>query len=390
MSQFRDDLGTMIGEIKNQRPNVGPEQIKRWINWRIRQALDARTYWTDLIREGILAVPEPYTTGTISLTAGSRTVTGSGTLWPVSDVVNTTLSQAVSDIGYVEAFPSSMAGITENSILYIGKAAETYEAVPVVELRKSSFIGKFEHPHSTGSTVTQSSLAGRQLRISDQYPVFTVRAGVSSTELLLTQPWGGASVSDASYRILSMYVTLAPDLKAILAMKDDQTGFPVRLHVPVEEANYRDPRRTFVGGNPYYSLIDYGPNEQGNMLYEIWPAPLSVRQFSYRYYQQWPDLEQETDRPPWFINPSVFVYGALADAFRFRQGPKDPYYNPALADHYELRFREGLEQAKNADEAKYLNALRTPWWRGMLPGNADTWQLHDPRVMAWDFGTDLF
>jgi hypothetical protein len=187
-----------------------------------------------------------------------------------------------------------------------------------------------------------------------------------------------------------MYVTLAPDLKAILAMKDDQTGWPVRLHVPLEEANYRDPRRTFVSGNPYYGLIDLGPNEQGNMLYEIWPAPLSVRQFSYRYYQQWPDLDAETDRPPWFINPSVFVFGALADAFRYKQGPKDPYHNPTLADHYEMRFREGVEQAKNADEGKFLNALRTPWWRGMLPGNADIWQLQDPRVMAWDFGSDIF
>lgn len=388
MAQFRDDLGTLIGEVRNLRPNVGPEQVKRWINWRIRQALDARPYWVDLIREGLLVIPEPWERGTISVTHGSTRVIGTDTNWPVSDVVNTTLAEPVDGIGFCEAVPQSMSGISEDSLLLIGGQGVDPEVVPVVQVNADRFIGRFERAHPTGSYVRSSSLAGLQLRTSSDQPIYTVKAVHSATEMELNLPWGGPSADGLGYCIRKIYVTLAPDLKAILAMKDDQTGLPVRLHVPLEEIDYRDPRRVAKGTMTAYCLVDLGPNERGNMQYEIWPPPSSARQFSYRYYQQWPDLERDTDRPPWFINPSIFVYGALADAFRFRQGPKDPYYNPGLADHYEARFREGLEQAKQADEAKFLAALRTPWWRTVMPGTYDHWQLNDPRILAWDFGWD--
>jgi len=390
VSQFRDDLGSLVGEIKNLRPNVGDAQVKTWLNWRIRQALDARTFWTDLIMDAILSVPDTYDTGTVDVTTGSRAVVGTTTAWPVNDVVNTTLSSALDDIGYAEVYPTSMTGITENSYLYIGTGA-TYEAVPVVQVKTGSFVGKFAQTHAAGHTITQSSLVNRQFRISNAHPVFTVRNVISATSLELTNAWGGDSLTAQTYTIRLMYVMLASDLKSIMAMKDESTGFPVRLHVSLDECNYRDPRRTLVTGNPYFGLVDIGPNEQGNMLYEMWPAPSDVRQFSYKYHKQWPDLENEGDRPPWFMNPTIFVYGALADALRFRQGLKDPYHNPGLAEHYEARYREGLQLAKNSDNAKFQTALQSPWWRGMMgAGSYDQQQLNDPNISSWDFGSSMW
>ncbi len=385
MSQFNETLGSLVGRVSNFRPGASSVDIRDWINDRIRQVLGARTYWTDLITSKVIGVPEQYTTGTVSVASGSRVVNGTATAWPVADLVNTTIPDAIQDIGYVEVTPASMQNITEDSLLYVD-AAGTPETVPVVEVKRESFVGQFAYPHAAGVTVTQSSLAGRQFRLSVSDPVFTVRNVISETVLELTEPWMGAARTDQSYRILLMYLTIAPDLKDILSVKDESTGWPIRLHVPVHEVDHRDPRRTFANTGALLHLVDRGPNAQGNMQYELWPAPTTQRQFSVLYYRQWPDLVNEMDRPPWFINPTIFANGAIADALRWKGSDKDPYHNPALAEVYESRFLQGLQNAINEDESKFQRAYSWRFSKTYLPAGADYWQAHDPHVNAWDFG----
>lgn len=366
------------------RPGVPPDFVTNCLNDRLRQVLDHRTFWADLLAFGILSIPNPVSTGTISVATGSKTVTGSNTNWPVGDVVNTTIPDGVPEFGYAEVEPASMAGVTENSLLYVDADGEP-EIVPVIRRGRATFVGKFAKPHDPGCAVTQSSLANLQLRLSSAYPVFTVAAVTSPTSLELTLPWGGEALADQAYTIKLMYVCLATDLKSLIAMKDESTGYPVRLHVPIEEVNCRDPRRTEVGGSPWFSLVDLGANEQGNMIYEIWPAPSSARQFSYAYNRQWPDMVKDTDRPPPFINPSVLYYGALADAKMYRKDKTDAYYDPAGAQYYENKFHQALQEAKNSDEAKKLEALRSPWWRSIQGGSYDDWQYRDPALAGfWD------
>ena len=384
MAQFSDDLGSMVGRVVNFRPGVSDLLIRGWINDRIRQVLDARTFWCDLVRQGILSVPDPYLTGTVSVTPGFPGVTGVATAWPVNDVVGTTLDEAVVDIGYVEAVPVSMTGITENSYLYLDSGGPQAEAVPVVETKGDRFIAKFAKTHAAGATITQSSLVNRQFRTADTDPIFTVRNVISPTSLELTDNWGGPAKSAVAYRILVMYVMLAPRLKSILDMKDETYGRPIRPHVSLREANYRDPRRSMRSLGGALHLVDFGPNEQGNMLYELWPAMSSARQISYWYHIQWPELVADTDRPPWFINPTIFVHGAIADALRHRKNKDDLYFNPDLAKDYEQRFMFGMQQAYNADEAKSKQALQFDHERMFSPGGADFWQGNDPDVYTWN------
>lgn len=386
MANFSDNLFTLRGRVMRARPNIDPILVRDFLNDRLRQILDSRTIWADLLTPGILSFPNPTITqydsnnnpiDTVSLTYGSPVVSGSGTTWPVSDVTNTTIAAAITEIGYVEVTPASMAGITANSFVYVD-AAGTPEIVPVIDVTATTFIGKFELTHGAGATVTQSSLANLQLKLNASYPVFTIGAVTATNSLTLTLPWGGPSISAQTYAIKLMYTMLAPDLKAIVAMKDEQSGFPVRLHVALEEADFRDPRRTLVSGNPWYSLLDLGANQQGNMVYEVWPAPSQARQFSYYYNRQWPDMVKDDDRPPPFINASILFYGALADAKRHRVAKDDPFYDPQIAQEYEVKFMMGVEDAKNADEAKCFKAMKNAWWRGMLPGGYDSFQLNDP------------
>ena len=388
--QFRDDYFTLRGRVMAARPNISADFVNAALNDRLRQILDHRTFWSDLLKFGILSFPDPYTTGTVSVNTASNIVVGDGSCaWPVADVVNTTLPDGVPEFGYVEVTPASMVGITANSMLYVD-AAGTPEAVPVVEVNRTSVIANFANQHNSGCTITQSSLTNQQFRLTQSYPVFTVFAVVDPNTLIVNLPWGGPSLTAQTYTIKVMYVTLASDLKAIIGMKDEQTGFPVRTHVSSDEADNRDPRRTLVSGNPWYALVDLGANDQGNMLYEVWPAPGNARQFSYAYWRQWPEMRKDTDRPPPFINPSVLFYGALADAKMMRMGKDDAYYDPQGAQYYESRFAQALQEAKNADEAKRLEAMRTPWWRNLMPGNVDMQQLNDPAFSNWDMGGGLF
>jgi hypothetical protein len=391
MSQFTDNFASLRGRVQSARPGILADFVNNALNDRLRQILDVRTFWSDLLKFGILSFPDPYTTGvappaspsTVSLATGSNVVTGDGSnAWPVSDVVNTIIPDGVADFGYVEVTPASMNGIVPNGILYVDAGGDP-EVAPIVEVNRTNFIAKFSKTHNTGCTITQSSLANQQFRLNQSYPVFTVAAVTAADSLILTLPWGGPPLAAQTYTIKVMYVMLAPDLKAVIAMKDEQTGYPVRVHVAVDEADNCDPRRTQVSGNPYYALLDLGANDQGNMLYEVWPAPGNARQFSYAYWKQWPDMVLDTDRPPPFINPSILFYGALADAKMMRLSKEDAYYDPQGAQYYEGKFMQAVQDARNADECKRLEAMRSPWWRNMTPGNYDQWQLNEPQTAGF-------
>lgn len=317
-------------------------------------------------------------------------MTGDGTnAWPVSDVVNTDIPGGVPEFGYVEVVPASMNGITGNSWLYVDAAGEKPEVVPVVEVRRASFIANFANQHNANCTITQSSLANRQFRFSQSSPVFTISAALDANRLQLTLPWGGPPLTNQPYAIKLIYVMLATDFKAIMAMKDESSGFPVRLHVQQDEADARDPQRTMVGGTPYYSLVDLGANDQGNLLFEMWPAPSSARQFSFAYQRQWPPMVIDTDRPPSFINPSILFYGAVADSKMHRASKDDGFYDPQGARYYEEKFAQAAQDAVNADECKVLEAMRNPWWRSIMPGSFDQQQLQ-PNFSVWDFGGGMF
>jgi hypothetical protein len=405
VSQFRDTLFTLRGRVANARPGLSPDFIDNALRDRLRQIQDDRTFWADLLTPGILSIPAPYgpgytvpngTGGSISMTTGSNAVTGTASFWPVADVVNTNIPAGVPEFGYVEVTPASMAGITFTSRLYVD-AAGTPETVAVVQVNRTSFVAKFESLHNPGCTVTQSSLANQQLRVGQSYPIFTVAAvtyldpgGSGNGTLHLTLPWGGPAYS-GNYLIQLIYVTLAPDMKALIAVKDEQTGYPVRLHVSLMEANHTDPQRTISTGNPWFSLVDIGADDQGNMSHELWPAPYNQRQFSFYYWRQWPDMVKDTDQPPPFINPSILFFGAMADAKMHRTGKDDPYYDPQGAQHWGARFDQALQQAKNSDEAKVLQALSQPWFKFGPAGSYDTWQLNDPAFGSlWSGGYGPF
>lgn len=365
------------------RPGVDRNLVQGWLNDRVRQALDSRTYWSDLLSHGVLSIPNFYNTGNVTVNTGSKVVVGDGTnAWPVNDKVNTTVVAGINEIGYVVVTPLSMQNIATDTYLYVD-AAGTPETVVVVRTTATTFTAQFQFVHTApNTTLTSSSLSGMQFRTDESSPVFTVTSVQSSTMLTLDLPWGYMTLVNTAYQIVKSYFTLAPDLKDVLYVIDAYQGIPLRLHVAVEEINWRDPQRSSTG--PPLAVVDLAPSAGGSMQYELWPWQFSSYQLGFIYYKQWPDMLLDTDRPPWFINPSIFMFGALADALNFRVNEKDIYHNPKLAMHYEARFQQGMEDARNADESKAQRGYSFDFEQLFGAAGAQFWRSHDPDLCAWN------
>jgi hypothetical protein len=385
MAQFSDTLHSMRGRVMSFRPGLAPMLVNGWINDRIRYALDARPFWADLLQFRNIEIPAEYNTGTVSVTNGSTTVTGAATVWPVSDLVNTTIPTGLAETGYKEVTPASMAGIDADSLLLADAAGPNPEVVAVTEVTATTFTAKFLSPKNAAATLTRSSLSGRQIRVGNGTPPFTVRAVVSNTSLWMDQSWKSTAQSGLTYRIVKMYYSFGADLKEVVDGLDPQMGLKMRLHVSRDEMNYRDPQRSSSGTSGVLELVDLGPNESGSMQYEIWPPQSSARQIQFLISRQWPELTADTDRPPSFINPTIFVYGAIADALRFKGSADDPFHNPGMSSAYESLYQEGLEKAKDADDSKCMRDFTFSQWAAFSRGGPNWYIDHDRDQAAGNF-----
>lgn len=371
MAVYSDNLASMTGRVRQVKPNAQVTQIRGAINDRIRYIIDSQVFWADLLASSVLSMPDAYIAGTVALTNGSKTVTGSGTAWPVTDVTNTTIAAGVPEFGVATVAPVAMTGIQVDSFLYID-AGTAPEAVAVLEVGRTTFKANFQKRHAANCTVTQSRLAGQQLAMGATEPIYTIRAVHSATELEIDQQWGITAMSGSAYQILKCYFTIAPDMKDIVALWDPTQGRPMAFHKSQDYLNYRDPQRTATG-SPLV-LADFIPTEAGTMQYELWPHQTISYQIPVLYCKQWPELKNPTDMPPWFINPSIIIAGATADALRIRNqqigsDAGDVFFDPKTAQIYESQFQAGMVAAINANQSKALTVLENyRQWFGYMPG----------------------
>lgn len=358
--QFTMTLGEAVGHIRRLKPNLDVNLAEDFVNQQVRSVLDRRI-WAGQVRSGVLSIHPAYSVGTVAMTGGSDAVVGTSTNWPVADVVNTTLSAAVQEPGMQVAALTSAAGVTADSLLLVGTGGAA-EVVPVVEVVGNRIRADFQKAHASGTAVTVSSLAGRQLRLGATYPIYTVKAVVSATSLLLDMPWAGASASGMGYSILNLYLTLPTNLKHLMVAMDPRQPLSLQINYPIEHLNVIDPRRN--GAGPPVLLAPVSPSLAGNMRVEVYPPQSAERQIHILYAIQWKDLRRSSDLLPSFINPNVFVFGAAALALRTKTGgAKDPYYDPVTANTYYGMSEKELEHAKIADEGKMQTQLKQEYQR---------------------------
>jgi hypothetical protein len=379
----------MQSRVLLQRPGLDRNLAQAFLNERARQVMDQKLDWAGLLKRTVLSIPTAYTVGQIAVTTGSTTVSGTNTNWPVSDVVNTTVTEAVKAPGTYWTTPASLTGITRDSLLYVDGAGPYPEVVPVLDILAGHIQCPFAFPHDAGFSITASSLAMRQLRVNSINPIFTVYAVTSPTSLILDNPWGQASFTGMAYQILLIYTTFGANIKELVVVGDPVQNLMLRLQVSQEEINQYDVNRTSTGSPE--CIANIGPNINGNMLYEIYPPPATAWQLSVLYHCQWPDMRLPQDQPPPFLNSNMLILGALADAFATPcprpPDNRDPFFSMENAQRYEARFQQAVIDAMTADEGKYQRAFTWEFSRtfGGMGMGANFEQCHSIDAMMGDY-----
>ncbi len=381
-----NSAGEVIGRIKSLKMAAPSTVILDWINDRIRYIIDRKPFWSGQIRETILYIPTPYTTGTLAFTQNSSNVTGTGVTWPIDDAVNTTVANGVVRLGLNTITPASMDGITPETYLYVDSAGDP-EVVGVTSIGPNSFTAYFTKFHNQGCTLTSSSYAGLQIKLANTLPVFSIAAVTSATTLIMDQPWKNTASSGNSYSIRRMYTTIAPDIKGLIAVTDPAQGIPpLRTNVTIMELNRWDPQRSSIG-YPQCLAFRSPSTITGNIQYEIWPATQTDRQLRVIYSGQPAKLVSEQDRIPFFISPTVLFNGVMATALSVRIGQEDINYDPAMARDYERKFQEELDNMILVDEEHSATMWGTQFSNSSIGafGGATFWASHDFDVLSGRF-----
>ena len=373
----QENFLSMVNHCLSYNPDAPPQLVKRRLNTRLREVQDVRM-WGGLLVRGELSIPAAYTTGTVTTVRGSNVVTGTDTVWPTNDIVNTTLSTAITVIGeYQDVTPVSMSGIGAGDWLLFDDGLATQETVLVISVGSSSFKAKPSIAHSAGCTITESSLVRRQFRLGTVRPFYDIHAVTAAQELLLDLVWGHTSATNSAYKIVQAYVHLGQNLRMVWSMVNSAQGWKIRLNMPQEVLDGYDSWRSGQGW--VYMLADYIPDEIGRFRYELYPTASFEQGIPYLAYRTVENMVEDEDTPPPAIPSHLLVHGAIADVMMYNR--KSPYYDPATSQKFEAMFNSDLTNAVMADDSIYMMNLQ--WAYRQFPfadasfGGAAWKQAHD-------------
>lgn len=357
----------MIGMVVRRRPAMDRNVVADLLRERLRTILDRRPTWAGLIKPVTVSFPAAYSTGTVDFAVGSNIVVGTDTAWPVSDQVNVTITEQIPGPGQYLVTPGpNMNGITTSTVLYVDAGGPNPEILPVQGIVGPRILLTFQYPHAAGSTATASSLSQLQFRLNGfSSPVYSILAVTSATTLVVDQICG-QPITNGGYWILLMYLPIDPQIKDILTCYDPFQMLDLQLKVPQSYLNQIDPDRTATNSPIYVS--PRSPQANGLMTYEVWPPVYIQYQLVFQIRFQWPEMRQQYDYPPPFINPNALIYGALADAYATPCGRppeyKDPGFSLENSQKYEGMFAQAVLDLIEADEARdsSMFTFEAPQW----------------------------
>jgi hypothetical protein len=371
----QENFRQMVDHVLTYNPDCPPQLAKRRLNTRLRQLMDRRM-WAGLLVRGQIIIPPVYTTGTISVTQGSDLVTGVATVWPTNDLVNTTLSTAITLLNeYQDVTPASMVGIEAGDWLTFDAGGANEEYMLVWAVGASSFKAKPAKAHLAAETIAKSSLVRRQFRVGTTTSFYGIIGVPAATTLKLDMAWGHADFGPLSaYQIMRAYVSLEQNLRMVWSVVNNKQGWRLRLNMPQEVLNTYDVWRQTTGF--VYMMTDYIPDEIGRFQYELYPTPSMQQAFPYLAYRTVSNLENDEDTPPPAIPSHLLVHGAISDVLRYN--PKSPYYDPGVAKEFGLQYEQDVLNAMMSDDSIYMQNLQWAYSRyPFTQHGASYWQSHD-------------
>jgi len=336
-SPQNENFGEMVRSVLLDYPHYDEAIIKRKINDHLRELI-ARRPWSGLVKRGMLDISAEYNTGTLTVTNGDTEITGTATAWPVSDVASTTITEDILDRGRIQSVVvAALTGLKAGQWIVIDAAQSAEEAVFIMAVNadETSITARFENLHSSGAAITVSSLAGRQMKIAADNPLYTVTGVTSATTLLVDFPWAGVSATTQSYSLSQAFVSFGHDCKQLLTVVNLQSHWQLRTDLSKDYLDIRDPRRTTTQST--YMCVFHETDPSGAPLWELYPRPTSKAEFVYFYVKQWQPLTDDNDFLPNGIRSDVVLMRVRGEAARWpghRKVDGGIYYDPNASKLY--------------------------------------------------------
>jgi len=352
--QYATTLKQLVGRVLSIKPNTPPTIAGDFINDAIRVISDRKPMWTGSMDWTPIEVPAIINDGTVSVSYHSKTITGTAGTWPFADQSNTTIPAGITRLGLQTVVPALMNGIKVNTPIYVSPSPgdSNAEIVIVKSVTDTSFTANFTKFQNANVPLTISSLVNRQFRVGGQTkPIYTIVAVPNATTLILDNFWDGTAVSGGSYEIWKSFYVLDPAIKSLVSVTDPTQGIPpIKVNVPAGYLDVIDPQRTATGYPQ--AMAPRGPDQNGNMQYELWPKATSARQLVCRFYRQPPPMLNDGDYVPALLNPTLLFMYATSMALRTKVGLDDAFYSPGDSMAYMKMFEDQYNAMCIADDAK--------------------------------------
>lgn len=169
-------------------------------------------------------------------------------------------------------------------------------------------------------------------------------------QLTLDRPWMEPVGAAVAYEIYQCYFPVpVTDFKRFITARDTTNNWPMDYTtVGQKDLMQMDPERT-IFDNPVY-IVPYeqdhrpGSATYGNMLYELWPHPLSVLPYTYSYLRRGPLMIKPTDTVPYPLTEEVVLWRAKVAGFIWAEAQKGADMQRGAGADYRFLSKMALDE----------------------------------------------
>jgi len=222
------------------------------------------------------------------------------------------------------------------------------------------------------ATVTSAGLflaadAGRQFRVGST-PYYTIQTFTDVNTIVLDRVYGEDNAASAAAEIFDGYATMPADFGSFRLIPDRYNQRRLAFWITEDQLNMLDSSASAGDSGPR-CLVARAPSTYiptlGRIQYQYWPRPTAARSYPALYNKQADDLtDVDTFNGVMADGAQILINGALALAALW-PGTGDrpnPFYSLTLADRYQVRFAQGIQELSLRDDEQYPDDLAKVHW----------------------------
>lgn len=218
-------------------------------------------------------------------------------------------------------------------------------------------------------------------------PTFTVPNGTSAqfnvtnnAIILLDRPWMEPAQVEASYMAYQAYFPVPAGFKRWFALRDTTNNNNMDWWTKTQVDLANDDAERTIFDQPYYVVPFQIDNRQGSatlgqMLYELWPHPITELPYTFHCQANWPPLVNSQDTIPYPLTEELVKmrsYEMIAlwkemqkgDEMERGSGTNWPFIAKAYREEYNDRLKECRIMDRHLVDLYFTKARTTPPYGG--------------------------